>query len=152
MRSIPIIYSPSPDDHPTSPISSVPQFPPLPHLLTTRVGLETATGVERELGDLKLSNKCVQLWRDILHVKRTSRLLRAKHLYISNVRLFVIRDANSVHCASRDVTCEVVLRRDDHGRNSLGGHGVGQIGCVGKMVHAKIEVPGKIISVMQWRN
>lgn len=98
------------------------------------------------LGYVSLPNKTLQIWRRDAHINGASRLLRTKRQSASNAPIHKV-DAGLVDSAAAGVAGEVILRGDDHGGMGLREDGVGDIGLVGDVVHAEVEVEHDVFLV-----
>jgi len=125
---------------PTQPLRNSRQrrIPRIPHQLRIRM--------IRILGDIRLPNKTLQIRRRDTHVQLTTRLPDPEIQRASNAPVHKI-NAGLVDGAAAGVAREIVLRGDDHGGMGLREDGVGDVGFVGDVVHAEVEVEDDVFLV-----
>ncbi len=98
------------------------------------------------LGDISLADKRLQVRRRDAHIDRASRLLDPEIQRAGDAPVDKI-NARLVDGAAAGVAGEVVLRGDDHGGMGLREDGVGDVGFVGDVVHAEVEVNDDVFLV-----
>jgi len=125
---------------PTQPLRNSRQrrIPRVPHQLRIRM--------IRILGDIRLPNKTLQIRRRDTHIQLAARLPDPKIQRARNAPIHKV-DAGLVDGAAAGVAREVVLRGDDHGGMGLREDGVGDVGFVGDVVHAEVEVEDDVFLV-----
>ncbi len=98
------------------------------------------------LRHIRLPNKTLQSRRRDTHIQLATRLPNPEIQRASNAPIHKI-DAGLVNGAAAGVAGEVILRGDDHGGMGLREDGVGDIGLVGDVVHAEVEVEHDVFLV-----
>lgn len=98
------------------------------------------------LGDISFADERLQVRRRDTHIQRARRRLNPKVQRARNAAIDIV-NARLVDGATAGVTGEVVLRGDDHGGMGLREDGVGDVGFVGDVVHAEVEVEDDVFLV-----
>lgn len=100
----------------------------------------------RILRRIRLPHETLQIRGRDTHIQATRRLLHPEIQRAGDTPIHKI-DARLVDGAAAGVAGEVVLRSNEHGGIGLREDGVGDVGLVGDVVHAEVEVEDDVFLV-----